>query len=334
MTLAKKFNKMANIGNGIEFNLLQNFSGSENEDAKLWLTRFQLLVSTKGFNDNKCKTSLPLMFTGNALRWYLSLDDAIKNDYTTLKEAFLERYGPDVRTNWQRTAALYQERQGSQKVSDFIANLLPKATELGMPEDQVLNIVLNGLNSNLRPYVLQQNPTTLEQLTNAAKVAELTCGEQKQEQQTIMSAISRLENKLSCMELNMAAASRPDQQSREPHVKQHNVPAWNQQNNGPAWAGQYDDLPMRQQHNGPAWAGQYNGLPMKQQQNGPAWANQPERHRGRQQQQQPQRQCYFCGRYGYHNRQNCPANGKECRNCGKMDHFASVCRAVPRTADA
>ncbi len=74
----------------------------------------------------------------------VSLDDAIKNDYTTLKEAFLERYGPDVRTNWQRTAALYQERQGSQKVSDFIANLLPKATELGMPEDQVLNIVLNA----------------------------------------------------------------------------------------------------------------------------------------------------------------------------------------------
>ena len=39
--------------------------------------------------------------------------------------------------------------------------------------------------------------------------------------------------------------------------------------------------------------------------------------------------CRYCGGKRHKERQQCPAYGKFCRNCGKSNHFQSVCRAQP-----
>ncbi|KAL1416546.1 hypothetical protein MTO96_027848 [Rhipicephalus appendiculatus] len=36
--------------------------------------------------------------------------------------------------------------------------------------------------------------------------------------------------------------------------------------------------------------------------------------------------CTKCG-YAFHKNQSCPAEGKKCKQCGKRNHFASVCRS-------
>ena len=38
--------------------------------------------------------------------------------------------------------------------------------------------------------------------------------------------------------------------------------------------------------------------------------------------------CAYCGRK--HERSNCPAFGKQCHQCGKLNHFKSVCRQQSR----
>ena len=38
-------------------------------------------------------------------------------------------------------------------------------------------------------------------------------------------------------------------------------------------------------------------------------------------------QCYRCGRDNCPKGNKCPANGKQCQKCQKMNHFAKVCRA-------
>ena len=40
--------------------------------------------------------------------------------------------------------------------------------------------------------------------------------------------------------------------------------------------------------------------------------------------------CGNCGGYAHH-RNPCPARGKSYRACGKVGHFAHVCRSKPRT---
>lgn len=42
--------------------------------------------------------------------------------------------------------------------------------------------------------------------------------------------------------------------------------------------------------------------------------------------------CYHCGSKEKHKLEDCPARGKECRNCKKLNHFASVCLSKQRDA--
>ena len=44
--------------------------------------------------------------------------------------------------------------------------------------------------------------------------------------------------------------------------------------------------------------------------------------------------CYCCGNTGHRAKDvRCPANGKTCRSCNKVGHFASVCRSRPKPAN-
>ena len=40
---------------------------------------------------------------------------------------------------------------------------------------------------------------------------------------------------------------------------------------------------------------------------------------------QPATECRYCGRQYDRGRNNCPAFGKSCSKCGKMNHFAAKC---------
>ncbi|KRY07998.1 hypothetical protein T12_225 [Trichinella patagoniensis] len=40
-------------------------------------------------------------------------------------------------------------------------------------------------------------------------------------------------------------------------------------------------------------------------------------------------ECYFCGKRR-HPRANCPVRNTTCNNCGKVGHFAKVCRSVSK----
>ena len=44
------------------------------------------------------------------------------------------------------------------------------------------------------------------------------------------------------------------------------------------------------------------------------------------------RKCGLCGGT-YPHRGKCPANGLECHKCGKLNHFASVCRSNPHRSN-
>ena len=44
--------------------------------------------------------------------------------------------------------------------------------------------------------------------------------------------------------------------------------------------------------------------------------------------------CYCCGNTDHRAKDvRCPANGKTCRSCNKVGHFASVCRSRPKPAN-
>ncbi|XP_064475629.1 uncharacterized protein K02A2.6-like [Ornithodoros turicata] len=67
-------------------------------------------------------------------------------------------------------------------------------------------------------------------------------------------------------------------------------------------------------------------------------SSRPASHKGRQSEARPPAQrpaqpksdpCKWCGSMRFHPRIECPAQGKVCSQCGKLGHFASVCRTTP-----
>jgi hypothetical protein len=44
-----------------------------------------------------------------------------------------------------------------------------------------------------------------------------------------------------------------------------------------------------------------------------------------------ERKCKYCGGMHEWNKTKCPAYGKECRKCRKLNHFASVCKTKRQT---
>ena len=197
----------------IDTNLIPHFSGEG--DSKLWITQFQLMVTAKGLNDAKARTTLPLYLKDSALRWYISLEDDVKGDYDALKEAFQRRFEPDPRTKWQRTAELYSILQNQSTVEDFIAKITTKAAQLQLPDDQTFNIILNGLKPCIRQFVLQQNPGTIQELTQNAKLAQLTVVDNSNVQNSLVAAVSRIESKLQDLSVNVATVN-----SRNPTFRQ------------------------------------------------------------------------------------------------------------------
>ena len=117
------------MATSIDINLIPHFSGEG--DSKLWITQFQLMVTAKGLNDAKARTTL-------------LLEDDVKGDYDALKEAFQRRFEPDPRAKCQRTAELSSILQNQSTVGDFIAKIT-KAAVLQLPDEQTFNIILNGL---------------------------------------------------------------------------------------------------------------------------------------------------------------------------------------------
>lgn len=245
------------MATSIDTNLIPHFSGDS--DSKLWITQFQLMVTAKGLNEAKARTTLPLYLKDTALRWYISLDDDIKGDYDLLKESFQARFQPDPRTKWQRTAELYTVTQNQSTVEDYIARITTKTAELQLPDEQTFNIILNGLKPCIRQFVLQQNPGTIQELAQSAKLAQLTVVDNLSLQNSLVAAVNRIESKL--QDLSVSVATHPQNSTYR----------------------------------------------------------------------QPTRNCYFCGRRASHPQTRCPAYGKKCNKCGKLNHFANVCRSMPRS---
>lgn len=326
----------------VDFNLIGQFSGDGSQDAQLWLTRFQLMAVTKNLNDNKAKATLPLLLKENALRWYVALPQHVKDNYAELKREFIIRYGPDERVQWQRTASLYQTAQGSgESVEDYVSGVTSKGAELNLPEEQLRNIVLNGLRPHLRQFVLQQNPATLDDMRKSAKLAELTLPDTAKEQQSVATAIARLESKLELMSVAQASALQPTTYSPENRGYQttgvnHNQNRYPQQHE----AENYYPQPENNFY-GPPQQPNYGYIPQESNRgyrpNGSSRGTRNQQYRqpaaaqgDRRGPYEPYNTCNWCGGQQTHSRDRCPARGKLCNKCGKINHFARACRSVPR----
>lgn len=62
----------------------------------------------------------------------------------------------------------FNVKQGNQDIREYLLTSRAKAHKANIPDDQMVRIIANGLNSDIRTFVLQQDPTTFDELSKQA----------------------------------------------------------------------------------------------------------------------------------------------------------------------
>ena len=300
----------------------RHFSGKSGEDGESWLETFELYTEHKKLTNEEKRTLFRLMQRESAADYFSTLPAESLVTYDSLREAFIANYFGAPELRWKLTGSLWNESQKeSERVDDFIVRIRKGARRLKLGQQDICDILLNGLKPVLRMHCIQRATTTLEELVKAAKLAEaLAPANSETSTNLILEAmrdsirsnekqaaeIKALTTRVAALALanadvratndQMAAAQTAERQQFRPRQQgqQRNNYAQQTNNRGSGGGGQQQQPSARYQ------------TPVRQQQS----------------QGTP---CGYCGLW--HEGKPCLAQGATCNKCGRLNHYARMCRS-------
>ena len=122
------------------------FSGTSSEDAHLWWNSFELFKHLKELTDQRALAIFLLMLKIWAMTWCLGQPAKSKSNWTTLQDAFKERYFPQEINKWKQTSQVWSMKQGmDQSGVDFMSAVKVEGGRAGITGDQWRCVVVQGL---------------------------------------------------------------------------------------------------------------------------------------------------------------------------------------------
>ena len=169
------------------------------DKAQKWLQYFQRYAAFKQLSENAALALFALLMRDTANTWFSSLPETVRNNYTQAVERFSTKFAPAPITLWRRASELWsRDQRQEESVEQYFSDMIRKAREVNATADMTRYALMKGLRQTYRSYVMQQNPTTVEQLLDAAKVAEATISDaEPMGTPEILEAINRLERRVS-----------------------------------------------------------------------------------------------------------------------------------------
>jgi hypothetical protein len=296
------------------------FTGQADQDPEGWFEFFERYADFRQLEPGVKKRFFCILLQGGAGDWLATLPNAAQMSYVELTNAFKANYYRSPELKWKEAGALWNQAQGpSERVEDFVTRLRKAARRLNFPAEVLHYAVINGLRGPIRLHVLQQGVKSIDDTVRAAKVAEAAAT-------TAPDAISVLV--LDAMQASAQASEKQAAEMKQLAASVATLTAGQaapvERVNTPTSAPVQQPPPRRAL------------LPTPQNQQRQAYAQRAANRTGggngppnRDGQVQAR-----CGRCGWaHRAGNCRADGQECRHCGKVGHFARVCRSAKPDRD-
>ena len=306
------------------------FTGKSTQDPEVWLEYLERYCDFRQLAEVDRLKLFGILLHEGAADWFSTLPVVHKSTYGALARAFKNNYYKSPELKWKEAGALWNQAQAAdERVEDFVTRLRKAARRLELPAEVLHYAVINGLRGPIRLHVVQQGVKTLDDTIRAAKVAE--------------AAASTTPDALTVLMLDAMKANAQASEKQATELKQlatrvaaltgtqaaveatAGVDAMNRgSGNGPRRA--LLPTPQNRQRQDYAQRAATRTEP------GPRSFERP----GQQPRQQPQQQqqmatCTRCGLA--HRAGNCRADGQECRHCGRVGHYARVCRSGRATRD-
>lgn len=148
---------------------LVNFAGEPGEKGGEWYKRYKsICCSMYQYTEAKVKATFVFYLVGQALAWYNSLPENVKDDPDDVYTAFLQRFdGSDA-----GFALGTIKQRASETVSDYYTRFLDVTNNQGMPLSWLIATFVDGLFNPIRRIVKPQELSSLEAARRAAIRAE------------------------------------------------------------------------------------------------------------------------------------------------------------------
>jgi len=304
------------------------FRGTDREEAETWLVRFEKYAAYRGFPEQEVNF-LAVLLRDDAGDWYDTLETNTKASWAALKAAFEQRFQDSDLMRWRKASEMWNRMQlAGESVDTYVTNIRKFARAVGVEGDQLRYAIQRGLRPALLAHVIQSQPSTVDELIRAARVAEaaslataaassadpsfdhvvaeLAANRQAAEQNTI--ELRKFTTQLASKSVSTVVTPRSPSPSPRPSTPRRvtfdNNAGWEQPTG-----------PRRQQ----SWRGRSMGAPQRPMMVGqqpPSMVN----------------SCQYCGGTHLRGPQYCRAAGVTCFNCKKVGHLARLCRSARRPA--
>jgi len=297
------------------------FRGIETDDAELWMSRFEKYVAYRQLPVQEQLNLFAVLLRDEASDWFDNLETAVRAAWPTLKEAFEQRFQDSELLRWRKANDLWQRVQGAEEsVDTYITAVKKLAKAIGVQGEQLRYAIQRGLRPQILSHVIQSQPTTVDDVVKAARVAEAafratapTSTEAPMDRVVAELAANRLAAEQNTLELrkftNQLSKKTVDQVTRSPSP----------QRSGGSRRVTFAGIP------GNAGSPTFGRPQQQRQQRG--------RGRGFPDGRSPPAtviNCNYCGGKHRPGKQFCRAAEVECFLCKKVGHLAKVCRSARR----
>ena len=145
---------------------LQLFRYDGSYDNTLWLEEIdRFLDATKSKDPAYIKNIVISHLDGPAKFAFDIFKPEEKDSYNYLRQALKERFTPSRHQKLQKKAALYQLKQKAhQTVAAFVQLVQAEARGLGLSEEDLVFVIIQGLQPKIRNYIKMSDPSTVREL--------------------------------------------------------------------------------------------------------------------------------------------------------------------------
>lgn len=291
------------------------FSGRSTDDAFAFVKAFERYVDWKNITSADEKRKLfAVLLKDNAISWFDSISESDKNTYDTLRAAFEKRYLLTEAVKHRTARDLLSKKQADdESVDDYVASVRRHAQLISASDDMVKWVLTCGLKPHISAYVTQQRATTVDEILDAARLAELTA----------VAATSTMDNtiildRLAQLQVEIRRLGREGintvQPSRSPTPERRRV--------------SFDTGNINRRPPAPD-QGQFHRASSSDFNQGHVRAPPPANSWPPKGGNRYQSVCSRCGRQNCSGQRNvCHAFGKQCFSCRRFNHVSRVCRAA------
>ena len=148
------------------------FSGQSHESALDFLNQFENYAKLSALQGEDKITVFNLLLKGLAKFWFKGLSSSDQKDFDVIKQKFKDTYLSQSKT-WLTTQKLEGRKLlSSEKVENYIQDVLQMANNIGMTENEQRAALIRGLSPKLRAQLITHNPQNLSETIERIYLSE------------------------------------------------------------------------------------------------------------------------------------------------------------------